>query len=149
MNRRGFSLIELMVVIVMIGIMTLIGYPRILSQLERSDVRSAAGRVAAVYAQGRANAVQTGRTTAFNVLENRVWLTVDIGGTPDTIGTVQHMDSLYNVTLALNEFADDGINIDPRGILSPQLAGEAEITVSRGSYSDVVTIGRYGSVQHK
>ena len=149
MNRRGFSLIELMVVVVMIGIMTLIGFPRIQSQLAKSEIRSATARLAAVYAQGRANAIETGRATQFNLLGNRVWLTVDVGGTLDTIGTVQHLDSIYKVALTYNAYADDLIQIDGRGILSPALAGEAVITVSRSGYSDEVHIGRYGSVQKK
>ena len=146
MNRRGFSMIELMVVVVMVGLMTLIGFPRIQSQLTRSEVRSAASRVSAIYAQARANAIQTGRTTTVNVEGNRLWLTVNVGGTVDTVGVVQHLDSVYKVAVSLNEYADDGIFIDGRGILTPQLVGEGVIMVSRGAYTDSVVIGRYGSI---
>ena len=141
MTRRGFTLIEILIVVVIMGVMTAIGYPKIRDQLMRSDVRSAAARVAAVYAQGRANAIQTGRATTLNYAGNRLWLTQTVAGVLDTVGTVQHIDLVYNATITAT---DAGITIDPRGII--KLAGDAHFVVTRGDYADTVTIGRYGSI---
>lgn len=146
MSRRGFSLIELMVVVVMVGIMALIGYPKLQSQLARSEVRAATSRLTAVYAQGRATAIQTGRMTDVNVLGNRIWLTQTVAGVLDTIGTVQHLDSMYKVVLTPNEYADDGLRFDARGILNPRLVGTGTVTVSRDGHSRIITLGPYGSI---
>ena len=45
MGQRGFSLIELFTVLVLIGVITMIGFPRIRDALDKTNVRSA--RVAA------------------------------------------------------------------------------------------------------
>ena len=145
-SRRGFTLIEILVVVVIVGVLMLIGFPRIQDQVARSDVRSAASRLASVYAQARANAISTGRPTRFIPVGNRVVVTTGAGGVSDTVGVVHHLDSLYQVTVTLNEYADDLIEIDARGILSQPLAGDAVITVTRGTYSRAITIGRYGSI---
>ncbi len=145
MNRRGFSMIELMVVIVMVGIMMLIGYPKIQSQLGRSELRAAASRVSAVYAQGRANAIQTGRTTTLNMGSNALWLTVDAGGTLDTVGVVQYLDSLYKTTLTVSSGVTS-LDIDARGIINPPLAADVELTVARDGYDKTITITRYGRI---
>jgi prepilin-type N-terminal cleavage/methylation domain-containing protein len=141
-NRRGFSLVELMIVVVMMGIMTGIGYPRLRDQLARADLRAAAARVAAVYAQGRANAIQTGRTTTLNATGNRVWLTTVVAGVLDTVGTVQHLDSMYKSTLTAGVAT---VDIDPRGIVN--IGADDTLTVARGSYSKLVIIGRYGRIE--
>lgn len=142
MNRRGFSLVELMIVVVMMGLMTAIGYPKLKNQLARSDVRAGAARVAAVYAQGRANAIQTGRTTTLRTAGNRVWLTTAVAGVLDTVGTVQHLDSMYKATLTA---AVDTVAIDPRGIVIG-LAADDTLTVARDGYSRHVIIGRFGRI---
>lgn len=148
MSRRGFSLIELMVVVVMVGVMALIGYPKLQGQFTKAELRAATTRLTAVYAQARATAVQTGRATTVNVLGNRIFITQTVNGVLDTVGTVQHLDSLYKVTLSYNEYADDLIRFDARGMLTPRLAGAGEITLSRGGYARVVTLGQYGSIVH-
>lgn len=140
-SRRGFTLIEILVVVVIMGLMVLIAFPRLRDQIVRSDVRGAASRVASTYAQARATAIQTGRPTTLNVAGNNLWVTTTVGGTLDTVGSVQYLDSLYHVTLGSNTAA---IQIDARGIAN--VLPDAEFVVTRGSYSRMITVGRFGSI---
>ena len=142
MRRNGFTLVEIMVVVVVAGLMTLIGFPKIRAALVRSEVRAAASQVAATYASARANAIQTNRATTLNYAGNRVWITTVLpGGVLDTIGVVRHLDAAYGVTLSTTP-ADATITIDPRGIAN----GPAKFTITRAGVRDSVKIGNYGSV---
>lgn len=140
MSRKGFTLVEIMVVVVVAGLLTLIGFPRIRASLVRSEVRAAANQVAATYASARATAIQTTRATTLNYAGNRLWITTVLpGGVLDTVGTVQHLDLAYGVTLSSTKAT---IPIDPRGIAT----GPARFITARAGVTDTVQIGNYGSV---
>lgn len=139
MSRKGFTLVEIMVVVVLAGLMSLIGFPKIRSSLLRAEVRGAVTRITAVYASARSNAIQTNRFTTLNTAGNRIWVTVDMGGTIDTLGTVEHLDAGYGVSLNTDNSA---IRLDPRGISN----GSAKFLVTRADFRDSVMIGTYGSV---
>lgn len=144
MSRRGFTLVETLIVVVIMGLMMLIGYPKIRQQLIQSDVRAATGRIVAAYAQARASAMQTGRTTTFNAAADRVWVTAPNGGGLDTVGSVQYVGSAYKVALAVDGAAT--LQLDGRGLLATPLADPAEIRIQRGDYAKAVRIGRYGTI---
>lgn len=140
MRRNGFTLVEIMVVVVVAGLMTLIGFPKIRAALIRSEVRASVDQIAAAYASARANAIQTSRETVLNSAGNRVWITTVLpGGVLDTVGVVRHLDAAYGVSMTTTNGA---IPIDPRGIAN----GPAKFTITRAGVTDSVRIGNYGSV---
>jgi prepilin-type N-terminal cleavage/methylation domain-containing protein len=65
-SRAGFSLIEILMVIVLMGIMAGIGFPRMRDALVKSDVKSARAEAMLLYARGRASAQESGRTVTLD-----------------------------------------------------------------------------------
>src|SRR5207249_9066797 len=60
MRRLGFTTIELLIVIVLIGVIVTIGFPRIRRTLDKTNVRSARVYLSTAVATARAAAVQRG-----------------------------------------------------------------------------------------
>jgi len=56
-NSAGFSLIELLVVMILISLIAGIGIPRFLGSMERADVRASAGKIAAAIRASRNRSV--------------------------------------------------------------------------------------------
>jgi prepilin-type N-terminal cleavage/methylation domain-containing protein len=73
-RRQGFSLIEMLIVIVVVGLVTLSGWPRLRDAKIRSDVRSARGQVIGLYAKARASAVETARPTTLQFSGTSAWI---------------------------------------------------------------------------
>jgi len=58
MSRKGFSIIEMVVVIILIGLIASIGFPRLRDSLEKQNVRSAKALIATLAATARGAAIQ-------------------------------------------------------------------------------------------
>jgi prepilin-type N-terminal cleavage/methylation domain-containing protein len=91
-GASGFSLFEMLVVIVMIGLMSLFAFPRVVQVFDQSQVRGARQAVLNKFNTARMNARQSGRST-FLVRNGTVfWIersprvTPLIGSTRDTVG---------------------------------------------------------------
>lgn len=144
-RRAGFTLIELMIVVVIMGAVTLIAFPRIQSTYQASALRGARNRLVTVYAAARAAAVQTNRPVRVHISGNSVWvtasprLTVGGSGTADTIGSVQSMYDVFGVTVASTV---DSLMLDPRGL---GLNG-ATLVMTNAHGADTVQITGFGRV---
>src|SRR5205807_6937734 len=117
MRRDGFTLIEMIIVVVMIGVIAVIGFPKIRRALDQTNVRSTRVFLSTAVATARAAAVQRGCRTAVHFANGSgtVWVTACSRANPaliDTIGGVANLASRYNVTLAAT---NDSIQFDPRG----------------------------------
>src|SRR2546423_13311511 len=64
MRRVGFTTIEMIIVVVMIGIIAVIGFPKIRRALDTTNVRSTRVYLGTAVAAARAAAVQRGRRAA-------------------------------------------------------------------------------------
>ena len=60
MTRSGFTLLELMVVVALIGVITVIGLPKIRNALQKTNVRSARVATSTYVATARQAAIQRG-----------------------------------------------------------------------------------------
>ena len=58
MDRRGFSLIELVIAIVLIGLMAAFMMPRIGDVIQKQKVRSARNAITTMHARARATAIR-------------------------------------------------------------------------------------------
>ena len=118
-ERAGFTLIEILVVVVIVGIIVGIGFPSLNRAKVKSDIRSARGQAVALYYQARSTAFMTGRFTALTFTGNQAVITATPRlspgvGTADTIGNVQDLGQLYAVTVTVTP--GNAVAVDPRGL---------------------------------
>jgi prepilin-type N-terminal cleavage/methylation domain-containing protein len=116
-ERAGFTMIELLVVIVIIGIVVGIGFPSLNRAKVKSDIRSARSQAVALYYQARSTAFMTGRFTTLTFTGNRAVITATprlSGVGVDTIGNVQNLGQLYGVTVTVTP--GNAVVVDPRGL---------------------------------
>ena len=69
-NRRGFSLTELLIIVVIMGILAALGLPRFRLIRDRQNVSSARARIESTLAAARAAAIHKGRLSLFVVNGN-------------------------------------------------------------------------------
>ena len=149
MHRRlGFTLIETLIVIVVIGLLTMIAIPRMTAALAQSNVRSVGSRVAAVYSAARTVAVSTGRTATVHVSGNKIWAVAGPprmkagAGTMDTIVLPENMMTSSHV--ALTSSPATSFSISPSGL--GQNVADITVTATKEGHSSTVTIKTYGRV---
>ena len=151
--RRGFTLPEMLIVIVMISLLALVAVPRFATANGRRHMESARMRVAAGLATARQAAIQKGQTVKFRLKAHRVTVFVVTGtGPSDTLSLMSPvpLDTLYDIrakpTDANNSPIDDlVIDFTSRGYANTT---QASIALSRaGIPSQTITITRFGTVQ--
>jgi prepilin-type N-terminal cleavage/methylation domain-containing protein len=121
-KTRGFTLIELIVVVLVIGVMIGIAAPRVKDGMEKINVREAKVSITNYVARARGSAVARGCQSTLNLTTGttgRIWVTScksgDAGRTVaiDTVGTVDQIASKYGVNLSSTA---NTITFDRRGI---------------------------------
>src|SRR2546428_14170736 len=77
MKRSGFTTIEMVIVVVLIGIIAAIGFPKIRQSLDKANVRSARAAVGTPAAPARAAAIQAGGPGGVHLLATNAtaWVT--------------------------------------------------------------------------
>jgi|SRR5919197_65051 prepilin-type N-terminal cleavage/methylation domain-containing protein len=146
MGRRGFSLIEMFVVFVVVGVIVMIGAPRLRDAFEKTNVRSARIAVATSAAIARAAAVQRGCRAALHFAygtSSGMWVTACRLATPnsvDTIGSVRNLSNEYKVTLTATL---DSVRYDPRGLSVETADALVRVTGNSQGNSDSLIIKSY------
>src|SRR2546430_6794078 len=75
MRRSGFTTIEMVIVVVLIGIIAMIGFPTISKTLDKTNVRSARDALGTLAGTARAAAIQRGCRSVLHFTGNTVWVT--------------------------------------------------------------------------
>lgn len=83
-NIRGFTLVELMVVVAIVAILAVMAAPSYRDMIDRMRVRSAADDVMSVLATARAGAVKVGLDTVVTATSGSSWC---VGATSATVPT--------------------------------------------------------------
>ena len=147
-KRYGFTLVEALIVLSVVGVLLAIGFPRIKTALIKSSVRSARSSVVTLYNQSRARAIREGRSVTLRFTADSAWTTASPrrsagSGSCDTVGTARKLNSLYGVTVTATP---DSFRIDPRGLgIQPSTSGTT-VLLARAGYHDSVLISGYGRV---
>jgi len=145
-ERRGFSLIELLVVVVLIGILVLLGFPRLQVALSKAGIRNAKSTLLTMYTRTKSVATESSRSAKLNFAGNVVYITasprLNGGAGVDTVGQRMNLAGNYGVTLTVSTGATS-IDVDPRG-----LAGSSTtyLILTRGGYRDSLTIAPFGRI---
>ena len=147
-RRDGFTLVEALIVVVLLGLIVLIGFPKMSSAMVQSDLRGARTTMVNLLATARAAAVQSNRLTWIKFEGNtahvlaRPRLTIGAGDA-DTVGAVRDLADQYGVAVVAGV---DSIRFDPRGFGVGSGATDT-IIVSRGGHSPMITIDGLGRVR--
>ena len=148
LDRRGFTLFEIMMVVVIAGAVMMFGFPKLSQAFVSANLNGARSAVASTFARARAVAVETGRPTRLRFNGNSMLITASprlvplMGSDRDTVGGVQNLNQQFGVTATLSA---DVLGFDPRGFGTN--TGTATVTVTKGSSSRTLTISAFGRVQ--
>jgi prepilin-type N-terminal cleavage/methylation domain-containing protein len=144
-RRRGFTLVETLIVVVVIGLVSLIGLPRFQHAWAHSNVLSSKAKITSLYARARASAVESSRTAILVVNGGNAYvvarprLSGPAAGVFDTITPVENLYTQYRVSLTADV---DSIRVAPTGLG----LGGAQVVLTKGSYADTVFINQYGRI---
>jgi prepilin-type N-terminal cleavage/methylation domain-containing protein len=140
--RQGYTLIEMMIVLVIIGTIGMLTTPRFQLVKARTDFRSAQTETGEYLAQARAVALQRGREARFVTNGNTISVTVDSSGTQVVFSRPRDLQRTYGVSLASTRAQ---ISFDPRGMAIGNAAME-RVRLSRGTMVDSICVSKLGKV---
>lgn len=144
MSRKGFSTIEMIIVVILIGVIATMAFPRLKNSLEKQNIRSTKALMATLVATARGVAVQRGCSATLHMTVDSVWVTA-CGVNPPAasvqVGTKKLVGSEFNVTL--NPTAATVV-YDPRGIAT--VFQSTTIRIIGPTYRDSVVINQVGKV---
>ena len=149
MGRKGFSTIEMIIVVILIGIIASIGFPRLRRGLEKQRIRNTKALLATMVATARGTAIQRGCTARLNIATDSVWVTACglVGNPPpqnQLVGTAKRVKADVNITLTSTQ---PTITYDPRGMrLTFQ---PTTVRVIGPTYQDSVVINELGKVKRQ
>jgi prepilin-type N-terminal cleavage/methylation domain-containing protein len=142
-KTQGFTLVEILIVVVLIGIMLAVGIPYFRTGTVKGDLRSGADAIAQLHAVAKQTAIQRGRTArlVMNAGANTVVVTATnaAGTAQDTVGKVEDLNSRFGVTFTTTNAT---LVFTPRGI-GGESAGTT-IIVSKAGFADTITISAAG-----
>jgi prepilin-type N-terminal cleavage/methylation domain-containing protein len=140
---EGFTLIELVVVLSIIGALVVFGVPTLVGSFDSQNVHSARDAVATVHGAARANAIRRGSSATFHVGSNSVFVTAahPVTGVLDTIGDVRNLRNQYGVTLTSTR---DSLVFDSRGLGTE--TSSTLIIVSKSGIADSIEISQIGRI---
>lgn len=148
-RRGGFTLPEMLVVLVVMGIMAAMAGPRLLRWVQVTSQRSVANQLVADLGRARAAAAREGQTASVRVVSPTVY-TVTIDSTTGGAARVIRRVDLARVNAATTFASTVGsrISFDSRGIYRGDLSSTTSLVVRRGTSSDTVRVTQVGRPYH-
>lgn len=142
--RAGFTLPEMLIVIVMISVLALVAIPRFANANAKRHLESARMRLAAGLATARQAAIQKGQPVNFTISKNRV--TVVAGGTK--LMSPVPLDTLYKVSANVVGVGDSlTVTFSARGFATSPGDTKTIVLARSGVANDSLVITKYGMVQ--
>jgi Tfp pilus assembly protein FimT len=142
-STGGFSLVEAMIVVVIIGVLTLIIAPRIEPIMASRSVAAARAGFSTLYSRARVAAVQSRRQATVTVDQNMASAVISLsGGGTQNIGGAIRFDSTYGVTATASPTT---VVIQPTGLVTTGLP--FQLILARSDARDTVQILDLGRIK--
>jgi prepilin-type N-terminal cleavage/methylation domain-containing protein len=150
-QRRGFTMIEMLMVLTLMAIVAATGGPKLSEALHRRTTSSAADQFVVTHSLSRSTALRYGRVAQLHIdaSARRFWIDVDTSangiGQRATIANVRDMSG-SGLTMTSTRTL---LCFDARGIASTNgscEAGDAKVIFSDGATADTVTTTILGKV---
>jgi prepilin-type N-terminal cleavage/methylation domain-containing protein len=147
--RNGFTLIEMLLVVIILGVVALMGYPRMSAGMTSANVRGARTTLINLLVKARSAATQTNRIALLKIEGNNAVVLLrprllpgGVGNDADTLGTVARLEDSYGVTVTATV---DSVRFDPRG-LGTGFGTGTTFVVSRNGTADTIMVDGLGRV---
>ena len=142
-SRRGFTMLEVAIVVVLMGIMGGYAAPRLLEARMRASSRSAAQAVVAHVSRTRDIASRRRIPTRLILSGSTIRALGTIGGVEQEVLPTLNLNTDYGATLTSGQ---SEIRFDTRGFASG-LSGHVEVRAHQGTMSSKLCISRYGNAR--
>lgn len=139
-RRSGFSLVEMLMAVALLGLLLAIAAPRIADAGARRNVKGARAAIASTYARARIHALQARVPVTVQFDDSLAWVITPNGAGADTVGAVQNLGQLYGVSVV----ATGSIPISATGLVANT---PISVTVTKGAKSETFTVTGYGRIQ--
>ena len=141
---RGFTLIEMLIAIVVIGALTAIAFPRMRQFGDAMAVRNGRNALANLAAQTRARALTRGAPARLRVTQDSAWIEMQVGAAWQDVGVSEQVLQRGGLAYA----GPASLIFLPTG--TAIIAGgeeQVELAVSHGGQSKSLVVTRYGRVE--
>lgn len=145
--RRGFSIAELLVVLIVSGVVMRIAVPRFAAMRDRMSLRSAKQQMAAYLVTARAAAIRRSTTAVFSVQNSTITARVKRpDGTQSSLGGAVPLLSARGVAVSPGGSSTaDTIAYDSRG-MAAGLSATKVYVLTRNSKKDSICVSRLGLI---
>ncbi len=151
--RAGYSMIELLMVVVTLAIMFAMVAPRVTSIRESSTLRAGRQQLSAAFSAARAAALQKGRPSALLINGNEVTVRVRSGLNNSNVRVFGplRLDVSLGITLQRLGDAPDSVAYNARGLMSNAIEGDQTLRyrLTYGTKSDTLCISSAGLILPK
>ncbi len=149
-RRRGFSLVELLIVVVIVGVLAMMAVPKMNAAVNARSVTSARARVESMIATARAGAIHKGRESLFATSGTWIsaWTKHPTTGAWENLVPWQQLDLLYpGVSLSFGGSGWSHVWYDKRGVAYSKPPSTTVFRITRsGVASDSVCVTRLGQI---
>lgn len=141
-SRRGFTLMELLLVVVVIGILLAVTAPGIGAALARRNVRGATAGFESLFRRARATAIGQRLPATITFASGVASVSVVRNGSTVAVGQNLDFTNQYNVSVSSTSVT---LQIEPTGLI---LSGTPFVVIaSKGAAADTVRVTGYGRVE--
>ncbi len=150
-SRRGFTLMELLLVVSMMGIVAAMAIPRMRTGSDRANLSSARDVVATYANNARRAAVTRGQTTRLRLLSDTMVMVVseNPAAPNDSVLAKASLRGQYRSTITLDGVAGGLIAFDKRGLVRGAGATRKLLITNADGVRDSVCISGAGLVMRR
>lgn len=143
-GRRGFTLIEMLITIVVIGALTAIAFPRMRQFGDGMAVRNGRNALANLATMTRARALTRGAPARLRVTQDSVWIELQTGAVWQSVGVSEQVMQRGGLTYA----GPATLVFLPTGrVIIPGGEEKAKLAVSHAGHTKSLFVSRYGRIE--